>query len=109
MAEAAKLTIVTADEILPKEWLKQAEVSQTTIPKHFVSKIVHIPYPCHPLASHTQYRVDEIHIKKYLKLSKTQKGFQEYLDNMILEPKIKNNYAYLRASGGKDYLDKLKI
>lgn len=108
MAEAAKSTIITVDEILPKEWLKQAEISQTTIPKHFISKIVNIPFPCHPLASHNQYRIDEIHIKKYLKLSQTKKGFQEYLENVVLKPKIKNHYAYLRASGGKDYLDRLK-
>jgi glutaconate CoA-transferase subunit A len=107
LAEAANMTIVTVDEIIPKEWLRQNPFS-VTIPKHRIAKIVEVPFAAHPCASHGKYRVDEIHFKKYLKLSQTEKGFQDYLENMVLKPKIKNNYAYLRASGGKDYLDRLK-
>ncbi|MFW9928458.1 MAG: CoA transferase subunit A [Candidatus Thorarchaeota archaeon] len=107
LAEAAKMTIVSVDEIVPREWVRQNPMS-TTIPRHFISAVVDIPFAAHPCASHGMYRVDELHLKKYMQLAQTQSGFKEYLDNMVLEPKIKNHYAYLRASGGKDYLDKLK-
>ena len=106
IAESAKKTIVTADEIVPREWLRQNPMG-TTIPKHFVDALINLPMLCHPLASHGVHRFDELHLKKYIKQAQTPQGFREYLEKMVLQPK--SHYAYLRASGGKEYLDKLKL
>lgn len=99
-------TIITVDEIVPNQWLRQYPGS-TSIPKHFIHKIVDIHFPAHPCASHSKYRVDEKHFHYYLQKAQTKEGFQEYLDHMVLKPK--SHFGYLREAGGKEYLDGLKL
>ena len=106
LAEAAQTTIITTDEIVPLEWLRN-QPGITTMLRHFVDKIIELPFATHPCASHGMYKVDEQHFKHYLSSAQNKENFQKYLIKFIFEPK--NHFGYLRSVGGKEYLERLKL
>lgn len=107
MAEAANKVILTCDEIVPLDWVRQ-EYVRTHIIGHFVSNVIPEWYPTHPCSSHGMFNHDDDHLKLYVKQAKkSQESFQEYLNKYVLEPK--NHRSYLRLIGGKQLITKLKL
>ena len=107
MAEAADRVILTCDEIVPLEWIRQ-EYVRTHIIGQFVSEVIPEWFPTHPCSSHGMYNHDSAHINLYLKHSKEGKeSFQEFIQKYVLEPK--SHRAYLRLIGGKALITKLKV
>ena len=107
MAEAARRVILTCDDLVPLEWIRQ-EYVRTHVIGHFIGDVIHEWAPTHPCSSHGMYRHDNQHILLYLKHAKEgKKSFQEYLQKYVIEPK--NQRSYVKLIGGKQQLLKLRI
>ncbi|MHA2364617.1 MAG: CoA transferase subunit A [Candidatus Hodarchaeales archaeon] len=106
MSESAERVILTCDEIVPLEWIQQNHI-RTIILSHFTDYVIEAPYAAHPCSSHGHYRYDNKHYEKYIKMAKNPSTFQEYLNTFVYQPK--SHFRYLKAAGGKAYLDKLRI
>ena len=82
MAKAAKKVIVSVEEIIPHEAVKQ-EPFNTAIPYFYVSAVVHAPKGAYPTSCDAYYNYDDEHIKEYVTLAKSEEGFKEYLKKYV--------------------------
>lgn len=103
MAHASKHVILQVEEIVPESYIEDHPV-EVHIPAFKVDAVVHIPYGCHPTASHMYYTFDDGHLKEYLKAQKDNK-IEEYMNKYIYEPKDQNQY--MEVIGGMAVMEKL--
>jgi glutaconate CoA-transferase subunit A len=104
MAHASKKIIVQVEEIVPNSYI-ESNPTAVSLPAFLVDAVVHVPFGCHPTASHMYYTYDDAHLKEYLKANK-EKKLEEYLDKYIYDPG--GPEEYLAAVGGNDVVEKLK-
>lgn len=81
-AKAAKLTIVSAERILPSEALETVPEANT-IPGLAVDYILEEPYGAHPTAVYGFYDNDPWWFKEYLAASKDAAAFDQWLEKWI--------------------------
>ena len=103
-AKASKRTIVISEKIVSTEEIRR-EPDRTIIPGFRVSHVVELPFSAHPSSVYKVYDFDRDHIDFYAKASKTEEGFQSYLDEFVLG--VEDHAAYLKKVGGKTHLDNL--
>jgi len=122
-AAAARLTIVSAERIIPGEAL-EVMPETNTIPGILVDYIVEVPYGAHPTALYGFYDNDPWWFREYLAASKDPGLFEDWLERWIYKPASHEEYLelvglkrlqYLRANaiigynpGIKRRLDKLE-
>jgi glutaconate CoA-transferase subunit A len=104
MAHASNHVIVQVEEIVPNSYIEK-HPNEVTLPAFIVDAVVHVPYGCHPTASHMYYTYDDPHLKEYLKSARDNK-IPEYLNKYIYEPK--NPEEYLEVVGGNSVVEKLR-
>ncbi|UCH89495.1 MAG: CoA transferase subunit A [Thermoplasmata archaeon] len=104
MAHASKYVIVQVEEVVPHSYIEK-HPGEVDLPAFIVDAVVHVPFGCHPTASHMYYTFDEMHLKEYLKANKDKK-VEEYLAKYIYD--ISSHEQYLEAVGGQAALEKLK-
>jgi acyl CoA:acetate/3-ketoacid CoA transferase alpha subunit len=102
-AMAARKTIVTVEEILPRSMIiRQPEL--TTIPAFKVDAVVLAPYGAHPLSCYKYYDYDDDHIFLYKSYAKKgEEAFKEYLDKYVYG--IEDHWEYLKMVGIKKLYD----
>ena len=93
MVKAAKRSIVSVEEIVPHERIKEAP-EETTLPYFLVEAIVEIPHGAHPTSCHLYYGSDREHIGEYAQKAHSPETFRQYLDEYINGPK--NHQEYLK-------------
>ena len=81
-ARAADRVIVSCEEIVPKEQIRQ-DPDQNALPGFLVDAVVHQPLGAHPTACHYFYDYDPQHLLMYGKAAKEDESFQAYLDQYI--------------------------
>jgi len=95
--------------VLAEELIDTAEVrtrpDQTKIPAMYVDHVVVLPYIAHPMMCHDYYDYDLEHLQMFHKMTRTEEGWQEYLDNYILG--VDDHHGYLNLVGC-DNLHKLR-
>jgi acyl CoA:acetate/3-ketoacid CoA transferase len=96
MARAAKRVILSAEEIVPTEQIRQYP-DRTLIPYYLVDAVVHAPYGSHPGEMAYLYGRDEPGIREWVEASKTAEGAQAYLRKYVYG--LKNHQAYLELIG----------
>ena len=96
MARAAKRVILSAEEIIPTEQIRQYP-DRTLIPYYLVDAVVHAPYGSHPGEMAYLYGRDEPGIREWVEASKTAEGAQAYLGKYVYG--LKNHQAYLELIG----------
>ncbi len=94
---AADYVIVTADEIVPNEYI-QKHHREVTVLGHFVGSVVHVPFGAHPGQCSGQYVNDEKHLREYQTAAKDDASFKGYLDKYVMG---KDQASYLKAVGEK--------
>lgn len=105
MAAAAKRLIVTVEEIVPHEVIKQRP-ALTYIPGAMVEAIVEVPYGAHPTAVDGYYDEDEAHLRDYLEHSRTAEGAERYLQDWATLP---DHASYIEKAGGMKALQALDV
>ena len=91
LAEASRLVIVTAEEIVERVTEKEAEGS--FMPGIFVHRVVHAPFGAHPGACPGRYPVDKAHMADYVRASADDASFAAYLRRTVLE--VPHHAAYV--------------
>jgi len=96
MARASKRLIVSAEEIIPTDQIRQCP-DRTVIPYYLVDAVVHAPFGSHPGEMVYHYGRDEDEIRAWVNASKTPEGTAAYLDKTVYRPQ--NHAAYLEMIG----------
>ncbi|KKM11154.1 hypothetical protein SY88_09925 [Clostridiales bacterium PH28_bin88] len=100
-AMASKVTIVTAETIVPEESLRDLPEANT-IPAPFIHAVVELPYGAHPTAVRGFYDNDPWWFKDYLAASKEEEAFQSWLGEWVLG--VRDHDEYLGKVGLKRLL-----
>ena len=103
-ALCADTVIVTAEEIVPEEVMRQ-EPERTLLPPFAVTHVVHVPFGSHPYAVYNYYDYDPRQLKDYHAAAMVDEDFQAYLDKYVYG--VPDFAGYL-AAVGKTRLDSLK-
>jgi glutaconate CoA-transferase subunit A len=103
-SRCGKKLIVLAEELIDEEEIR-TNPDQTNIPAMYVDHVVILPYTAHPMMCHNYYDYDLEHLQMFHKLTRTEEGWQEYLDTYILG--VENHAEYLEKIGWEN-LNKLK-
>ncbi len=104
-ARAAKRVIVIAEELVPTDVIRQ-QPELTLLPGFRVDAVVPVPYGAHPTALYRCYDYDADHLRLYAARSKSQAGFDAYLEEFVLGPT--SHLEYLERVGGVGALAALK-
>jgi len=81
-ARAAKNTIITCEEIVSTEEIRQ-NGNYTMVPFYCVDAVVHLPFGVHPQSCYGSYAYDVLFCCEYYEKTKTREGFLEWLDNYV--------------------------
>ncbi|MFW9965861.1 MAG: CoA transferase subunit A [Candidatus Thorarchaeota archaeon] len=103
-SRCGKKLIVLAEELIDEEEIR-TNPDQTKIPAMYVDHVVILPYTAHPMMCHNYYDYDLEHLQMFHKLTRTEEGWQEYLDTYILG--VESHSEYLEKIGWEN-LNKLK-
>ncbi len=90
-AKAAKLVIVTCEEIVPTEYIRR-DPDQNSLPHFLVDAVVRAPYGAHPTACHHFYDYDSNHLRICAEMSKKDDDFQRYLDEWVYPFETQEEY-----------------
>lgn len=103
LAKAAKRVIVTVEEIVPTEILRENPF-KTKIPRFYVDMVIEQPFGAHPTSLVPSYVGDPWHMMKYMEMAASPETFKDYLDQYV----AKSEDGYLEAVGGPKQMDLLK-
>lgn len=92
LAQAARTTIVSVEEIVSTDVIKQ-DPERTTIPHFFVDAIVPMPRGAHPASCHMYYGSDREHFKTYVRAGRTPEDFAAYLDKYVHQVRGQSEYC----------------
>jgi acyl CoA:acetate/3-ketoacid CoA transferase alpha subunit len=99
--KASKRAIVITERLVSTEAIRR-DPERTVVPGFRVSHVVHLPFAAHPASVYHVYDYDADHIRQYADASKTQEGFQKYLDEYVYG--VKDHWDYLELIGGMEHL-----
>lgn len=85
MTQASKAALVTVDKIFDGNLLEDRELSAGTIPALYVGGVAVDEQGTWPLSFWDGRDEDVAHLKTYKQLAKTEEGFQQYLDQYVLD------------------------
>lgn len=105
MARASKNLIVSAEEIVPTEEIRE-HPDRTIIPYYLVDAVVQAPWGSWPGEMAGQYERDEKHYRHFIESSKTPEGTEAYLKEWVYD--LKNHDALIEKIGS-ERLDELTI
>jgi glutaconate CoA-transferase subunit A len=76
---------VTVEEIVDGNLMHDLKMKAGTIPGLYISGITEANRGAWPLGIPGGYNADHEHLRRYVDLAKTDKGFQQYMEEFILE------------------------
>lgn len=97
IAIAARKVIVTCEELVSDEYIKNHGSDDNKIPGFCVDAVVHCPHGSHPSQIYGYYDYDADFYKMYDKVSKTQEDFDKFLDEWVYG--VKDHEEYLEKLG----------
>lgn len=97
-AFAGDRVIVTAEEIVPEEYLRR-DPNRNYVPCSQVDMIVHVPWGAHPTISHGYYDLDMEFLINYKQAAASEEGFARWADEWIFS--IKEQSDYIDKLGAK--------
>ena len=84
MAQAAKTTVVTVEEVREDlDLMASEETAAGALPALYVGGVAVAPRGAWPLNLWDEYKVDEAHLKYYSELARGADGFQRYLGEFV--------------------------
>lgn len=96
MARASKTLILSTEEIVPTETIRQRP-DRTIIPYYLVDAVVEAPFGSHPGEMCYVYRRDEPQIKEWVEASQTPETTRAYLDKYVYQ--VCDHVEYLERVG----------
>lgn len=105
LARASRRLVLTTEEIISEEQVRR-QPWRTIIPYFLVDAVVEAPYGAHPCTMPYRYYFDEIHIREWLSVSKSEQGAAEYFHKYVFE--MKDFSEYLELIGGRQRMLELE-
>ncbi len=106
--KAAKKVIVTCEEIVDTEQLKE-KPEYNSIPFIHVDAVVHLPFGAYPTACHNCYDYDPIYLRHLSQFAKDDKLYEEYLAKFVYGVKDHRGLLNLVDKGHLDNISADKI
>ena len=78
MAHAAKVTLVTVEEVRPGDLLADETLAAGTLPALYVTALAEAPQGAWPLGLAGRYEPDRAHLAEYARLAASEAGFASY-------------------------------
>lgn len=103
LAKAAKRVIVTVEEVVPTDVLRENPF-KTKIPRIYVDMVIEQPFGAHPTSLIPSYVADPWHMMAYMDMAAKPDTFKSYLDQYVM----KSEDEYLEAVGGLKQMNLLK-
>ena len=103
LAKAAKRVIVTVEEIVSTELLRDNPF-KTKIPRFYVDMVIEQPFGAHPTSLVPTYVGDPWHMMTYMDMAAKPDTFRNYMDQYVM----KSEDEYLEAAGGLKQMNLLK-
>ena len=103
-SRCGKKLIVLAEELVGEEEIRY-HPDQTKIPSLYVDHVVILPWASHPMQVLNYYDYDLEHLMTFHSLTRTEEGWQEYLEKYIMG--VQDHYEYLDILGW-EHLNKLR-
>ena len=103
-ARASDAVIVTCEEIVPEDYLRE-DPDQNTLPAFLVDAVIPAPLGAHPTACHQYYDYDPTHLRLYRDMASSDEGFQRYLEEWVLPFETQEEYL---AKVGAPELERIK-
>jgi glutaconate CoA-transferase subunit A len=100
-ARAAQTLIVSCEEIVPAEHLRQ-DPDQNQLPHFMVDAVVKAPYGAHPTACHFFYDYHPKHLWTYKNNAANDSAFMDYLEEWVFG--VKDEHDYLEKVGISELL-----
>ncbi len=101
---AAKTVIVIAEEIVPTDVIRE-QPELTLVPGFRVGVVAHVDFGAHPTSLYRRYDYDAEHLALYAQASRTQRDFDRYLAEYVLDA---DHARYLTRVGGEAKLRSLR-
>ncbi|WP_202318740.1 CoA transferase subunit A [Archaeoglobus neptunius] len=95
-AFAADKVIVTAEEIVPEEYLRE-DPNRNMLPSTVVDRIVPLPWGAHPTVVSHYYELDAEFIMEYAMAARTEEGFRKWAEEWVYG--VDDHFQYLRKLG----------
>ncbi len=105
MPKAAKRVIVTAEEIVDTEVLRQ-HPEKTILPGFMVDAVVEVPYGAHPTSFFPNYGYDSHFHREWTSVSRDREKAAAFLDRYVRSPSTQQQY--LDAVGGEAVLKRIR-
>lgn len=103
LAKAAKRVIVTVEEIVSTDVLRENPF-KTKIPRFYVDMVIEQPFGAHPTSLVPTYVADPWHMMTYMDMAAKPDTFTNYMDQFVM----KSEDEYLEAVGGLKHMNLLK-
>jgi glutaconate CoA-transferase subunit A len=103
IARAAATVLVTAEEIVPDELIRQTP-DRTLIPGFMVDALVHVPYGAYPHECYGLYDSEPDHFGEYVEgiAQRGADGVSAYLDRYVYGPATHAEYLALFPAAARD-------
>jgi glutaconate CoA-transferase subunit A len=85
MAHAARITLVTIEEITDDDLLADDTIAAGTIPALYVSAIAQARRGAWPVGLRGIYPADNQHLRRYAELARDEAGFVRYLEEFVCD------------------------
>jgi glutaconate CoA-transferase subunit A len=105
LAKSAKKLIVTVDQIVTNEFIKQ-NPHMVKIPNIYPYAIAQVPYGAFPTGLCKNYDYDKDFLAMYAEVNKKQATFDEFIKKYVLG--TKNHYEFLELAGGLKRMMEIK-
>jgi len=103
---ACKNIIVSVEEVVSREEIGR-DPNRTVIPAYKVAAVVREPYGAHPKSIQGHYREDRDFLFEYVRMSKTEQGWQKFMDQWVFGVSDRSEYMekFIATYGFKKFLD----
>jgi glutaconate CoA-transferase subunit A len=105
MPKAAKCVIVTVEEIVDSEVLRQ-HPDRTILPGFMVDAVVEAPFGAHPTSFPPGYGYDSHFHREWVGISRDNEKAASFIDRYVRKPMTQKDY--LQALGGQSVLDRIE-
>lgn len=103
---AAEKVIITCEEIVAEEFLRQTPEMNLFVPPEHITMVVEVPFGAHPTQLTRYYDMDFSFIRDYLKAAQDNATLKNWLDEWVVD--VKDHWGYLQKLGVKK-LESLRV
>jgi glutaconate CoA-transferase subunit A len=88
-AHASRNTLVTVEHVWDGNLLADPIMAAGTLSEVYVTSLAHVPGGSWPLTLQHEHDEDTSHVENYMRTARTDEGFQDYLNQFVLDGSLR--------------------